>query len=168
MRQLSQFNGGGRRQIARLVALLLPSAFVVLLIGSLGAGAAAQAVSSPSAPQQFPPRAEPHPLAVSINYSHDWVLGEYAPAHTIWVTVTNEAGTVKATAEVDHDGEMYPTGAATGFATWVGGPWQPEQPDLWRRAIGCMWPADMGPTPRCRSARSPARWMRTRTASPAR
>ena len=68
-----------RSGIATLAVLLLPGALVVLLIGSLGAGAAAQAVSLPPASQQLPPRAEPHPLAISINYSHDWVLGEYAP-----------------------------------------------------------------------------------------
>lgn len=118
-----------RSGIATLAVLLLPGALVVLLIGSLGAGAAAQAVSLPPASQQLPPRAEPHPLAISINYSHDWVLGEYAPAHTIWVTVTNEAGTVKATAALTTI-ENVPNWGGTGFATWVGDSWQPEPPDL--------------------------------------
>jgi hypothetical protein len=129
MQHISLFNIGGRRQMATLAVLLLSSAFVVLLIGSLGAGAAAQAVSSPSAPQQFTPRAEPHPLAVSINYAHDWVLGEFAPDHTVWVTVTNEAGTVKATAALTTIVHV-PNWGGTGFATWVGDSWQPEPPDL--------------------------------------
>jgi hypothetical protein len=129
MQHLSRFNGGGRRRTARLAALLLPCAFVVLLIWSLSIGARAQADSLPSALRQLSPHADPPPLTVSINLSHDWVLGEYAPGHTIWVTVTNATGIIKATVEVTTMADV-PDWGGVGFATWVGGPWQPEQPDL--------------------------------------
>lgn len=47
MPQLSQFNGGGRRRTARLLALLLPSALVVLLMLSMGVNADAQTAALP-------------------------------------------------------------------------------------------------------------------------
>jgi hypothetical protein len=65
-------------------------------------------------------------LAINVNYGHDWVQGEYEVGHTVWVTVTDEFGAVKATAELET--ELSPWGW-TGFQTeWDD--WDPEQPDI--------------------------------------
>lgn len=68
-------------------------------------------------------------LVMGINYDHDWVQGEYEPGHTVWLTVTNSSGQIKATAQMT-TAELPGWGGATGFATWIDDPWQPEQPDL--------------------------------------
>jgi len=68
-------------------------------------------------------------LILWVNYDHDWVQGPYEVGHTAWLTVTNSAGTVKATAEVTTT--LDPNGSAwTGFNSTTGNPWQPENPDI--------------------------------------
>jgi hypothetical protein len=65
-------------------------------------------------------------LAIEVNYGHDWVQGEYEVGHTVWLTVTDEFGAIKATAEVET--APLPWGGI-GFQTeWDD--WDPEQPDI--------------------------------------
>ena len=68
-------------------------------------------------------------LWMSVCYGHDWVEGDYEEGHTIWITVTNSSGTVKATAEVET--QVIPWwGGRTGFSTNLDDPWEPSQPDI--------------------------------------
>ncbi len=68
-------------------------------------------------------------LVLNVNYAHDWVEGDYEPDHTVWITVTDSGGTVKATAEM-LTGEIPWWGGNTGFSTNHGDPWQPGRPDI--------------------------------------
>ncbi|HDQ70881.1 MAG TPA: DUF11 domain-containing protein, partial [Chloroflexi bacterium] len=68
-------------------------------------------------------------LILNINYSQDWISGNYEPGHTVWITVTDSGGTEKATAEM-FTGEVPWWGGRTGFSTNDGDPWQPERPDI--------------------------------------
>ncbi len=68
-------------------------------------------------------------LILDVNYGHDWVEGNYPPGYTIWLTVTNGSGDVKATAQMNTDVIPWWNGN-TGFSTNVGDPWQPERPDI--------------------------------------
>lgn len=68
-------------------------------------------------------------LILWVNYDHDWVQGPYEVGHTAWLTVTNNTGTIKATAEVTTT--LDPNGSTwTGFNSNTGNPWQPEHPDI--------------------------------------
>ncbi|MGD8804266.1 MAG: hypothetical protein PVH65_00340, partial [Chloroflexota bacterium] len=64
---------------------------------------------------------------VQVNYGHDWVGATYYLGHTFWLTVTDDADNVKATAMA----ETEPNGGwgGDGFQTqdWQ---WDPEQPDI--------------------------------------
>lgn len=66
-------------------------------------------------------------LIFAINYSHDWVEGGYPPGHTVWMTVTNGSGAVKATAELV-TGVIPWWDGNTGFST--GDSWRPQRPDI--------------------------------------
>lgn len=68
-------------------------------------------------------------LILRANYAHDWVEGNYEAGHTVWLTLTNEAGTVKATA-IGTTGPIPWWGGATGFATTYNVPWAGQQPDI--------------------------------------
>ena len=66
---------------------------------------------------------------LEIHYKHNWVEGEYEPGHTVWITVTNASGTVKATATMTTAPIDWWDGRP-GFSTNWGDPWQPERPDI--------------------------------------
>ncbi len=71
----------------------------------------------------------PPVLRLNINYGHDWVEGNYAAGHTVWITVTQSDGfTIKGTAVLT-TGQVPWWGGQTGFSTnWQG--WQGERPDI--------------------------------------
>jgi uncharacterized repeat protein (TIGR01451 family) len=67
-------------------------------------------------------------LILIVNSSHDWVELNYEVGHTIWITVTDSAGTIKATMMGTTD--IVPWwGGNTGFSTNMGS-WIPRQPDI--------------------------------------
>ncbi len=68
-------------------------------------------------------------LALNINYNHEWVEGNYESGHTIWLTVTNSSGAVKATAVVT-SGVIPWWNGGIGFSTNLGDPWRPQRPDI--------------------------------------
>ncbi|HSR31468.1 MAG TPA: hypothetical protein VLY63_12965, partial [Anaerolineae bacterium] len=39
-------------------------------------------------------------LVMEVNYDHEWAQGSYEPGHTIWLTVTDQFGAVRDTAQV--------------------------------------------------------------------
>ncbi len=67
-------------------------------------------------------------LMLTANYAHDWVETEYAPGYTLWITVTNSLGEVKATM-MDTTGVVPWWGDRTGFSTDMG-TWSPGRPDI--------------------------------------
>ncbi len=70
-----------------------------------------------------------HPV-MQVNYGHEWVQGRYEPGHTIWITVTNSSGGVKASAVLSTAVMPPDWGNWTGFSTNMGDPWQPERPNI--------------------------------------
>ncbi len=68
-------------------------------------------------------------LRLTINADADWIRGPYAPGHTLWLTVTNSIGEIKAIAEIT-TGEIPWWNGDTGFSTSYGNPWQPEHPNI--------------------------------------
>ena len=65
-----------------------------------------------------------------VNYGHDWVEGDYEPDFTVWLTLTNSTGVIKATASGE-TGMIPWWGGATGFATGYNLFWSPLQtPDI--------------------------------------
>ncbi len=68
-------------------------------------------------------------LVFTVNYSHDWVEGSYEAGHTVWLTVTDSLGAIRATAELT-TGVIPWWGGQTGFATHLGDPWHPQRPDI--------------------------------------
>ena len=72
-------------------------------------------------------------LILDVNYGHDWIEGNYEAGHTVWITVTNNAGdVVKGTAELQ-TGLVPWWGGQSGFSTsWQGWTTQPDiQPGDW-------------------------------------
>ncbi len=67
-------------------------------------------------------------LILTVNPSHDWVETNYEAGHTIWITVTDITGTVKATM-IDTTTVVPWWGGRTGFSTNMG-TWSPNQPDI--------------------------------------
>jgi uncharacterized repeat protein (TIGR01451 family) len=65
--------------------------------------------------------------SVRVNYAHDWVQGDYAAGHTLWITVTDSISVPKAAAVVSstHGGGW----GGPGFQT-QGDDWSPSQPDI--------------------------------------
>jgi uncharacterized repeat protein (TIGR01451 family) len=69
-------------------------------------------------------------MLLRVNYGHDWVEGNYQETgHTVWITVTNALGFVKARATVATEVVPWWNGN-TGFSTNDGNPWMPSQPDI--------------------------------------
>jgi len=64
-----------------------------------------------------------------VNYAHDWVEGSYEAGHTIWITLTNATGEVKATAS-GVSGPIPWWGDQSGFSTDYNLAWTPSRPDL--------------------------------------
>ena len=68
-------------------------------------------------------------VVMNVNYAHDWIEGPYEVGRTVWITVIDSTGTVKATSQLETwlppwwDGE-------SGFTTQIDGAWSPEQPDI--------------------------------------
>ena len=62
-----------------------------------------------------------------VNYADDWVGGNYPAGHTLWITVTDAGGALKATAEVSAT-----PGAGWGSDGFETQPdnWSPDRPDL--------------------------------------
>ena len=74
------------------------------------------------------------PLRVSVNYADDIIEEGYPPGHTVWITVTNHAGAIKATIELEtQEIEFWsvdePDAWLTGFSTELG-TWVPGKPDI--------------------------------------
>ena len=73
-------------------------------------------------------------LVMTVDYGHDWVNGNYEPGHTVWITVTDDLGLVKATAELA-TGPIPDWGGQSGFRTggedWVPGPGVDIVPGDW-------------------------------------
>jgi uncharacterized repeat protein (TIGR01451 family) len=67
-------------------------------------------------------------LILTVNPSHDWVETNYAAGHTIWITVTDSSGGIKAT-QMDTTAVVPWWGGQTGFSTNMGS-WSPSQPDI--------------------------------------
>jgi len=82
----------------------------------------------PAGHQVFGVFRSPHPI-LEVNYAHDWIEGNYEPGHTIWLTVTNDVGAVKATATLT-TGVIPWWDGRTGFSTNLGEPWRPQRPDI--------------------------------------
>lgn len=59
---------------------------------------------------------EPPFLGLRVNYGHDWVESFYEGGHTVWVTVTDGDGNLKATAELVTEPKDF-WGGETGFQT---------------------------------------------------
>lgn len=70
-------------------------------------------------------------LVLNVNYRHDWVEGLYPLNHTIWITVTDDVGNVKASIELETQQLTHwlPT-QPNGFSSQLGGSWQPVPPDI--------------------------------------
>ncbi|MFO7722000.1 MAG: hypothetical protein R6V49_02145 [Bacteroidales bacterium] len=69
-------------------------------------------------------------LIMGINYSHDWIDGDYPPGYALKLTLTeNDGVTVKALAEMVTS-EIPWFDGGTGFSTSYGDPWVPERPNI--------------------------------------
>jgi len=70
-------------------------------------------------------------MGLRVNYGSDWVESFYEAGHTVWITVTDSYGTVKATAEVVTEIKEW-LGWEPGFETQAESPgiWDPEPPDI--------------------------------------
>ena len=70
-------------------------------------------------------------LVLNVNYRHDWVEGLYPLDHTIWLTVTDDMGNMKASIELETQQLTHwqPT-QPNGFSSQLGGSWQPVPPDI--------------------------------------
>ncbi|MEJ5311947.1 MAG: PKD domain-containing protein [Anaerolineae bacterium] len=69
-------------------------------------------------------------LSLNVNYDHDWVEGNYEGGHTVWLTVTNDLGDIKATAELTTGVIPWWNDGQTGFSTNLNDPWRPQRPDI--------------------------------------
>jgi len=69
-------------------------------------------------------------LTLIINYAHDWIEGNYEAGHTLWLTVTNDLGDIKATAALTTGIIPWWGIGQTGFSTNLDNPWSPERPDI--------------------------------------
>ncbi|HLE27018.1 MAG TPA: hypothetical protein VI793_02795 [Anaerolineales bacterium] len=67
-------------------------------------------------------------LDLRVNYGHDWVESFYEAGHTVWITVTDSEGNVKATAELVTEPKDFWDGQ-TGFQTRPED-WVPAPPDI--------------------------------------
>ncbi len=72
----------------------------------------------------------PLDLDLRVNYGHDWVEGNYESGHTLWITLTDGLGALKATATLT-TGVVPWWGGGQGFTTdlYVVSGWSPR-PDL--------------------------------------
>ncbi len=68
-------------------------------------------------------------LTLNINYDHEWVEGNYESGHTVWITLTDAMGAIKATAELT-TGVIPWWNSGIGFSTNLNDPWRPEHPDI--------------------------------------
>jgi uncharacterized repeat protein (TIGR01451 family) len=68
-------------------------------------------------------------LVIHVNYGHDWVEGHYEAGHNIWITLTNDAGDIKATA-TGTTGPIPWWGGQSGFSTNYNVLWAGQQPDI--------------------------------------
>ncbi len=67
-------------------------------------------------------------FALQVCYGQDWVETRYEAGYTIWITVTDGLGMVKATA-TGTTGPVSIWGGQNGFSTIVSG-WSPAEPDI--------------------------------------
>lgn len=68
-------------------------------------------------------------LNIRTNIGHDWVEGNFEAGHTMWITLTNSLGEVKATAS-GVTGPIEWWGGQSGFSTNANVPWQGPQPNI--------------------------------------
>jgi uncharacterized repeat protein (TIGR01451 family) len=66
---------------------------------------------------------------IRVNYAHEWIEGDYEAGHTLWITLTNATGDVKATAS-GTTGSLDMWGGWEGWSTNVNVPWIGGQPDI--------------------------------------
>lgn len=123
-------------QYSRTQRLVWALALGVVLIGATLWGLnASVAADSPSLSRAWLAKGtslrpqSSHELMLNVNYAHDWIEGHYEPDHTVWLTVTDSAGVVKARAELT-TGEVPGWDGDSGFSTSWGEPWQPRPPDI--------------------------------------
>ncbi len=117
-----------RHRIGRWAALLAAMLALAVLVVLVAGSAQALAAQAPGEVESLQP---PDPyLILDVNYGHDWVEGTYEAGHTLWLTVTDEAGAVKATAELQTGQLPWGPPENIGFSTNVGDPWKPLRPDI--------------------------------------
>lgn len=69
-------------------------------------------------------------LLLTVNPTHDWIEFNYAVGHTLWLTVTDAVGNVKATlTDVTQIVPWWGGDNNTGYSTNMG-TWSPAQPDI--------------------------------------
>ncbi len=137
---------------ARWLPLIIVAAVLavgILLMGSTGIVLANDGPSPRAFPPDEPPPIEPlavEPMAypvsgfdaeprqgtdlvLNVNYRHDWVEGQYPLGHTVWLTVTDNAGNVKATITLQTQTLSHWVPPTSGFSSQLGS-WQPVPPDI--------------------------------------
>jgi uncharacterized repeat protein (TIGR01451 family) len=68
-------------------------------------------------------------LNIRTNYGHDWVEGDFEAGHTMWITLTDSTGVIKAFAN-GVTGPIEWWGGRSGFATNGNVPWLGSRPDI--------------------------------------
>jgi uncharacterized repeat protein (TIGR01451 family) len=112
------------RWAALAAAMLLITILLVLVAG----GSSTLASQDPT---EIEPLQPPDPyLVLQVNYGHDWIEGNYEAGHTLWLTVTDGLGAVKATAELQTQQIPWWSPGQTGFSTNLDDPWSPTRPDI--------------------------------------
>lgn len=69
-------------------------------------------------------------VILMVNYGHDWVETHYPPGHTVWLTVTDALGQLKATATGETAQVAWWSPGDTGFSTNDNVPWNGPAPNL--------------------------------------
>lgn len=69
-------------------------------------------------------------LILRVNYDHDWVEGNYATGYTMWITLTDSLGNLKATATGETGEIPWWGGGQTGFSTNHNIHWSGQRPDI--------------------------------------
>lgn len=66
---------------------------------------------------------------ITVNYADEWIEGVYEAAHTVWITLTNATGGIKATASGE-TGSLDIWGGTEGWSTNANVPWNGLRPDI--------------------------------------
>lgn len=95
-----------------------------------GEGEVRYATSIAYANVTFHRRFRTEDLIMEVNYGHEWIEGSYEAGHTVWITVTDSGGTIKATATLTTGQMPWWNPGETGFSTNLGDPWMGDRPDI--------------------------------------